>query len=143
MKFKLIVLIVFASFIFGCSLNNDTTEPIKTKTLYHLLNVQEGVAGVDDDYNLNEIIWFFDAENGILEVDNNNTDDTKADGLATGDYVFSTIEENNKQYLLIDNTEMGRIYVSNNNLIIDENDLSDGSGADGFVYSFGIQIVAE
>lgn len=143
MKFKFICFVVASFLFFSCSLENDANEPVPTKTLYHLVNVKGGIAGVDEDFEVNTIVWFFDTTTSTLEIDNNNSDSTKPDGLDTGDYSYSIIEANAKEYLVVDDNEIGSIYFDNSFLIIDENDLSNGTGADGFTYTFAVQIVAE
>ncbi|MCK5442788.1 MAG: hypothetical protein KAJ23_12935, partial [Maribacter sp.] len=68
-----------------------------------------------------------------LTVINNNTANTLYDGLDTGEYPYSILTKNKVLYLLINGQEFGGITLSQNELTLNQNELSTGSGADGFV----------
>jgi len=50
--------------------------------------------------------------------------------------LISILNDGNNTFLIIDGNEYGSITVLTNNLIIDQNLTSTGTGADGFIYSF-------
>jgi hypothetical protein len=142
MKFKLLIPL-FCFFIFtSCSVNRGDDVPTEQNTViqWNLINVRGGVAGVNHNFELGEIIWVFDDSNGILSIENNNTDDTLEDGFNSGNYTFYYIDDDFLNlYITIGDTEFGSITISENNLyfIINQNETStNGTGADGFIYLF-------
>tara|TARA_R110002050_G_scaffold5292_1_gene23914 strand:- start:17832 stop:18272 length:441 start_codon:yes stop_codon:yes gene_type:complete len=141
------ILIAFCSLITftNCSIDNNTNDIPKviTKTYWHLKNVSGGIAGVDNNFNLDDIIWQFNDLTGDLTVTNTNTDDTIEDALESGDYSFSVTTDNTDNYLIIDDNEYGSYIISETELIIDQNVTSSGSGADGFIYTFQRVLVVE
>ncbi|TYA89165.1 hypothetical protein [Seonamhaeicola marinus] len=143
MKRSILIIGVFFLLISSCSLENDNSNEPTQITLKHwnLINVSGGVAGVDVDFNVGDIIWNYDQFNNLLYVENSNTDDTLIDGLDTGTYDFYLIESNSKVYTILDVNEFGEIYTSETDttiLTINQNNLSTGSITDGFVYTFKI-----
>ncbi|WP_142783187.1 hypothetical protein [Changchengzhania lutea] len=126
----------------NCSLNDDSsTPPQQYDSLWHLTNVSGGISGVDEDYAVETIIWSFDDATLKLTVNNNNQDDSLEDGLDSDTYDFSILETDGKSYLLIDGNELGELIFSQTGMIIDGNKLSTGVGADGFIYTFQLQLV--
>ena len=127
----------------SCSVsNNDNDDPIEV-TLYHwnLINVSGGIAGVDNDFEVGDIVWNYDSFENLLYVENSNSDETIEDGLDSGVYEFSVFELNLNIYTLLEFDEFGEIYESETDdtiLIIDQNSLSNGAASDGFVYTFKI-----
>jgi len=77
----------------------------------------------------------FNELQGSLTVLNNNTNDVE-DGLDSGTYNYSLLDDGNNTFLIIDDNEFGGLIILNNNLTIDQNLTSTGTGADGFIYSF-------
>ena len=134
------ILITFLSFITlsSCSLdnnNNDVKQQVY-KTYWHLINVSGGFSGVDNDFELNKIIWSFNEEENELTVTNTNTEDLE-DGLDSGTYTYSVDEDDNKDlFLTINSNEFGNFTVSETQLIIDQNITTNGTGSDGFIYTF-------
>jgi hypothetical protein len=110
---------------------------------WNLVNVSGGVSGVDIDYNVGDIVWLFDEVNTKLTVTNTNTDDTLEDGLDSGTYPYSVINNSHDLFLSIDGTEFGSFTVSGNQLVIDQNITTSGTGADGYVYTFQKTTVIE
>ncbi|WP_242086585.1 hypothetical protein [Aestuariivivens sediminis] len=144
MKRPVIYLLILALSFTSCSLNTDTNDNQQSyKSLWHLRNVSGGVSGVNDDFELETIIWTFNEVDAILTVENNNTDDTKQDGLDTGTYSYSVIQEGSSTFLSVDGTEMGEVVVTQSSMVIDENETSGGPAADGFIYTFQRVLVAE
>lgn len=130
----------------NCNVNEDLPEQEAQnyRTEWHLLNVSGGVAGVNDDFEANTIIWIFDQENNSVNITNNNTDDTKQDGFDTGTYSFSSLESNDSFYMVINGDELGEYTFPNQQTLqIDENYKSDSDGTDGFIYTFGLVLVLE
>jgi hypothetical protein len=148
---KYISIIVLSCFFFltSCSVDNNNVTDDLPKEIevyqWHLLNVSVGFAGVDIDYAMETIIWVFNVDfnnNGSIQVQNNNTDDTLEDGLNSGTYAISIPAQNNKSYLFIESNEFGEVLTTTNeDLIIDQNSMSSGTGADGFIYTFKRKIV--
>ena len=144
MKLKSVILL-FISFTFlSCSLgdnNNNNNEVVLTQ--WNLIHVTGGIAGVDETFEIGDIIWFFDDTSGQLTVTNNNTDDTVQDGLDTGVYNYSFIDTGTNVFISINDIEFGALLIFSNNqqFNIDQNITSEGSGADGFLFTFEKSIV--
>ncbi|WP_282136209.1 hypothetical protein [Seonamhaeicola maritimus] len=143
MKTKILILVTVFLTLTSCSLSNDTNEGPIEVTLVHwnLINVTGGIAGVDNDFEVGDIVWNADEFNSMLAVNNSNPDDTIEDGLDTGTYDFVLFETGGDIFTVIDGDEFGKIYISetdNTLLIIDQNELSFGPQADGFIYTFKI-----
>ena len=139
------ILITFLSFITlsSCSLNNNDVKQQVYKSYWHLINVSGGFSGVDNDFELNKIIWSFNEEENELTVTNTNTEDLE-DGLDTGTYTYSVDEDDNKDlFLTINSNEFGNFTVSESQLIIDQNITTNGTGADGFIYTFKRVVILE
>ncbi|WP_242094998.1 hypothetical protein [Aestuariivivens sediminicola] len=145
MKYHIIYFLCLALCLSSCSLDTDTNNNQQSyKSLWHLVNVAGGISGVDDDFDLETIIWSFNDEDGILTVENNNTDITKADGLDSGTYSYLISVVDSENFIRIDDAEMGQLYFESQNvLVIDENETSTGPAADGFIYTFERELVAD
>jgi hypothetical protein len=129
------LMFIFLSVLFvtvSCSdTNDDIKDPIDGE--WHVANISGGFAGINDDYAHGAIIWNFDSQTSKLTVANNNTANTLYDGLDSGEYPYSILTKNKVLYLLINGQEFGGITLSQNELSFNQNELSTGSGADGFV----------
>ncbi|MDO5968744.1 hypothetical protein Q4Q35_02905 [Flavivirga aquimarina] len=139
MKRNLLIILTCFFVLTNCSLNDDNnSDDTVVFTTWHLTNVTGGLAGVDDTFDLKTIIWIFDGNNSVITVVNNNTDDTKVDGLDSGTYDFSIITEGDDEFLVVENNEMGLLTTTTTQsyLEIDENSTSEGDVADGFIYTF-------
>ncbi|MDO7171685.1 hypothetical protein [Mariniflexile sp. AS56] len=140
------ILIIFLSFLTltNCSTDNDDYYKEQVyRTYWHLINVSGGIAGVDNNFDLNKIVWTFDDETHTLTVSNTNTTDVE-DGFDTGEYTYSVTEDANKeQFLTIESNEFGHMTISETELIINQNMTTNGSGADGFMYTFKRVLVLE
>lgn len=139
------LLILFTCFFIftNCSIKNDNTTPDVVRVYYNLINVSGGIEGVDDYFELGTITWTFNDETGILTVVNENIDNTKQDGLDSGDYNYSVLNSGGNSFLIVDSNELGSLEYITNNLIINGNETSEGSGADGFIYTFSLTTVIE
>lgn len=135
MKRNLIVMLFFTIALTGCSLSNDD-DVIKVEILWNLTNVRGGIDGVNNNFEINDIIWSFDQETATLTVTNTNTDDSVEDGLDSGSYSYSITNDGTHFFLLINDTEYGSFTTSETELIIDQNITTSGTGADGFIYKF-------
>ena len=139
---KSIILVLSCFFIFSnCSLNDSESAPEQEIEYYwHLIQVTGGVAGVDERFDLNTIVWNFDDDTNILTVENNNTDDSIEDGFNAGTYSFSILDIDGTLYLIVDDEEIGSFNVNQSTFTLDTNKMSTGTGADGFIYLFQIDI---
>ena len=143
MKKYLLITLSSLFILTGCSINNNNPDPDPDPQIriihWNLVKTTGGIAGVNDSFPLETIIWTFDEVNLKLKVENNNTDDTKQDALDSGTYDYSVktvTEVKEKKFLNITGDEFGGFTVTTNQLVIDQNDMSEGSGADGFIYTF-------
>ncbi len=129
----------------SCSLKNDTDQDQQTyKSLWHLINVSGGVSGVNDSFSLGTIVWSFNETTLKLTIENDNTDDTKQDGWDSGTYDYLLDQTDSRDFLTISGTEVGElIFTSENNMIINENEKSTGTAADGLIYTLQRTLVAE
>ncbi|MBU3821433.1 hypothetical protein KO566_05125 [Flavobacteriaceae bacterium XHP0103] len=146
---KKIILITLLSFfsLTNCSLGNDTNENQQevVRVLWHLANVSGGINGVDNDFDINVVVWEFNEISKVLTVTNNNETPSLEDGLDTGTYPYYITEtgNGNEAFISLNNNEFGEIIVTNNTLVIDQNETSSGPAADGYIYTFSKQIIVE
>lgn len=147
MKFKImkksILIVLSCFFIFSnCSVNNsDSTPTQKVEYLWHLVNVTGGFSGIDEQFSVDTVVWVFNEDAKILTVENNNDDDSIEDGLDTGTYNYSVLAIDNITYLIVDDNELGSFTSDFETLTINQNIISTGSGADGFIYEFKREVV--
>lgn len=144
MKYYLIIACISFLTLTNCSLDSvNNTAPQVTKVLWHLKNVSGGIAGVDNDFPANKIIWEFKSENLTLIVSNGNTDDSIEDGLDTGTYSYSVKKVDNVEYLTINSNEVGSATFTNNDtvLTINQNETSTGPVADGYIFTFDKSVI--
>ncbi len=136
-----ILALVFVGFLtlVGCSTTDNAPAP-KEDILsgsWEVQNISGGFAGINDDYEAGIITWTFTTPTSKLEIINNND---KAgiiyDGLVSGEYDYSILTVSNKQYLEINGQEFAGISISNGQLLLDQNQISTGTGADGFQLLF-------
>lgn len=128
-----IVLTILFLIIAGCSKNTDKSGIIPLNGRWNLVNVSGGFAGIDEEFEEGTIVWNFETATGTLTVENNNTSDALYDGLPSGSYTYSILSDDKNLFLYIDNIESGAIIISLGQLVLDQNVLSNGSGADLFV----------
>lgn len=143
---KRIVLILLTCFFVlnSCSIDDNNNSVESFSSLWHLIEVTGGLAGINDQFELETVVWSFDESNLLLTVENNNTDETKQDILDSGTYDYSIITQDGQDYLVIDNIELGHIFFSaQDKLTIDENETSNGPVADGFIYTFQRTLIIE
>lgn len=130
MEIRSILFVFGLLFIFGC--NNDQLEP--SQQIYghwNLINKSGGLAGINCTYELNEQTWTFE-ERVVTIVDHTNNTGALCESFFEGAYSYTVQEIENKQFLLLEEDNLGRIVIANNELTIDQNAL----GTDGFVHRF-------
>ena len=141
MKIKILIA-VFCLTMMHCSLNDSEVPPIVQVIEWHLINVNGGVSGINETFEPETIIWIFNDATGVLTVENTNEDDSKEDGLASGSYSYSIANVSNNSFITINSNELGEIaFTSENKITIDQNSTSEGSGADGFIYTFTRKLI--
>jgi len=126
-----ILLLILAT---NCQNSDDTLN--HTDILYgswNLKNISGGITGINNDFESQLIFWSFNSDNSILTVTNNNSDTTINDGLETGTYKYLIQATNGQSFLFINDSEFGNITIFGNELIINQNIITDGNGADGFI----------
>ena len=142
MKKSILIVLSCCFLLSNCSVNNSTSSsPQNVKYFWHLINVTGGIAGVDWEFNVNTIVWDFDADAGTLTVENNNTDDNIEDGLDSGIYEYYEISTDNVTYLVVDDIELGSLEIVNNQLKINQNEMTTGTVSDGYIYTFQVEII--
>ncbi len=150
MKIKFLIPIISLLLVFSCSTNDDNNlldlEPQEVQIYqWHLTNVSGGVAGIDIDFEMDTVIWVFNVDfvgSGSLQVQNNNTDNSLEDGLDTGTYSVSIPVYDTQSILFVDGDEFaGVVTPTEEDLVINQNITSNGTGTDGFIYTFKREIV--
>lgn len=91
---------------------------------WKLIQVQGGFAGFNDEFEPGVITWTFNNITNTITVVNNNNDPTLHDVLPTGIYNFHVDLSANPvqcdQALFIDDTEMGCVQITEDNLIVSQ-----------------------
>lgn len=136
-KTVILVFLLGIGLLTGCSDDTDITPPAPSLNgTWHLKNLSGGIAGINEHYPNGTITWNFDSRNQTIIIVNNNQSSTRII-FDSGTYNYSIIEVNKQQYLQINSEEYGGLTLSTNNLLtIDQNEISWGVGADGFVLNF-------
>ena len=128
---KLSLLIILGITLFTSCNNDDSTESESIIGIWNVKNISGGIAGIEDEYETGIITWAFN--NQTLIVENNDTQGNIYSGFESGTYNYSATKINGINYIIIDNSEYGGYTLSNNNLIINQNETTSGSGSDGFM----------
>ena len=118
--------------VFLTSCKSDDTA--STNDIWNLVNISGGFAGIDKNFDTGEIIWTFNEQNSALVIEKNTQEPFIGINEGTYSYVIENIS--GVTYLSLDNIERGSYAISQNQLIIDENKSSTGSGADRYVFMF-------
>jgi len=124
-SFLLICLVVLLT-----SCKSDDTD--STNDIWNLVNISGGFAGIDKNFDTGKIIWTFNEENSTLVIEKNTQEPFI--GINEGTYFYVIENIDGATYLNLDNIERGSYAISQNQLIIDENKSSTGSGADRYVF---------
>ncbi|ASO05052.1 hypothetical protein [Arenibacter algicola] len=117
----------------GCSTDNAHEKNDKLGGTWSLINVSGGFAGIDEDFEKEAIVWKFDTKDGTLIVANNDGSNAINNGLPTGTYTYSVLQEKDLFYLEVNDKEIGEIVIDKSQLVLDQNSTTMGNGADGFV----------
>ena len=117
----------------GCSTDNAHEKNDKLGGTWSLINVSGGFAGIDEDFEKEAIVWKFDTKDGTLIVANNDGSNAINNGLPTGTYTYSVLQEKDLFYLEVNDKEIGEIAIDKSQLVLDQNSTTMGNGADGFV----------
>ena len=129
---KLSLLMILGIVLFtNCNNDDDSTESESIIGTWNVKNISGGIAGIEDEYETGTITWAFNNE--ILTVENNDTQGNIYSGFESGTYSYSATEINGINYIIIDNAEYGGYTLSNDDLTINQNETTSGSGADGFI----------
>lgn len=138
MKTYKILLLFSLTVFFNCSLGNDmtTNSTPQINITWHLSQTTGGIEGVNDQFETGTVVWTFYESTGSLYVENQNTDTTKQDFLASGTYSYTIDKVGEQQFITIDGVEYGEIIITDNDFTINENMKSTGEESDGFVYTF-------
>tara|TARA_R110002049_G_scaffold90966_2_gene227403 strand:+ start:547 stop:966 length:420 start_codon:yes stop_codon:yes gene_type:complete len=131
--YGLIRFLVLIFVLHGCSTESTPEKKDKVSGTWNLMNVSGGFAGVDEYFEKGKIIWEFDTKDGTLLVTNNDESGALYNGLPTGTYAYSILQGKDQDYLQLNDKEVGGIDVAKSQLVLDQNNTSSGSGADGFV----------
>ena len=128
---NIILLLMLACLFTNCKKTKESTASLEGT--WDLVNLSGGIIGVDCNYDPGVITWTFDGDK-IIVNDNNISTSCMGVGLGTGSYSYSIFESNGGQFLFLDDAEFGGIMLLINELIVDQNNLSTGNGADGFLF---------
>ncbi len=107
---------------------------------WNAVKTSGGIAGFSCDYQEGELVFTFDSEDNLTII--NNILNTSAIcggqeiGISVEDHKYGVLDSNDKKYLLVDDNELGEIVVSSNEFTLNQNNSSNGTGADGFFLSF-------
>lgn len=131
-----LTLLLGIAFFVGCTDDIHTSPQDQSLNgTWKLINLSGGFAGLDENYPSGTITWTFNSHNQTLIIDNNQPT-SKSFIFDSGTYNYSIIEMNTQKYLKIDNEEYGELTILSHELIIDQNKISNGVGADGFIMKF-------
>ena len=130
---KLCVLILLTSIFSNCNDIEDSVE--ETLIVWNLKNISGGFSGVSEDFESGLITWGF-SDNGVLTIAVDDSEENRYTDLASGTYDYFIEEIDSVSYLFINNNEYGSFTVLDDELVIDGNDMSLGSGSDFFVLQF-------
>jgi len=129
-----VVLGLFVVFV-GCS-DDDEPQADPLDGAWSIINISGGFAGIDDDYTQGDIVWNFDTISSEIGVQNNNPTNTIYDGLDSDEYPYTILTVGKDKYLQINGQEFGRMSITQYMMTLNQNCLSTGNGADGFVLLF-------
>ena len=122
----ILLLTVFTS----CNTNDDSTELPTLPISWNLTRVTGGFAGVDETFPRGLITWSFNSETNMLTVVNNNDNEASNDMFDSGTYPYSVQTTETGDILTVNEIEIGKISVTQNQLNIDQ------QSVDGFMLTF-------
>ncbi len=139
MKLKILTLLVCFIAFTNCSLDSTSEDIQQYDVFFHLSNVNGGISGINENYSKNQVVWSFFLEtniSGTLTVVNTISDESAETGLTSGTYDFYFENDNENVFIFINDVEIGSIVFYNEEMIIDQNIKTTGTGSDGYVYTF-------
>lgn len=129
-------LVVGAALLISCSDDAGVIpQEANLNGTWNLKNLSGGFAGLNENYANGTITWTFNPQNQTIIIDNNQPA-SEPFIFESGTYNYTVTVVNNQKYLNIDSDEYGGLTISTNSLTIDQNKISWGVGADGFILSF-------
>lgn len=132
MKLRILIPFFIIGFLAGCQKDDPTFFGAALEGTWSLINISGGFVGTNCDIPEGIVVWTF--SDSQVEMENNDpSGEAPCSGVLTGAFSYSILEQNSKHFLLIDGNERGRINLEGNELTINQNEFSTGSGADGFV----------
>jgi hypothetical protein len=136
MRIRKLCSLIILSLVFFTNCNSDdgSNQSETLNGIWNVKNISGGFAGIDDDYDAGIVTWTFN--NQVITIKNNESQGNIYSGFESGTYTYSINEVNGNNYITINNAEYGGCTLSINNLTIDQNQSSSGSGADGFMLQF-------
>ncbi len=134
---KFIITILCFITLTACSNSDNEPKDDILSGIWNVQNISGGFVGMNQDFEEETITWTFNASDSKLTVVNNNVlVDVIYDGLDSGSYPYSIIEVDDESFLEINGQEFAGISFANSQLLLDQNKMSTGTGADGFVLLF-------
>ena len=128
---NLIILLAISIATISCKEDDSNLEVIPTFEelgVWHLVNVNGGLAGVQSFFEPGTITWdFVDTQ---VTITNTNTDDSLVDLFESGVYAFSVGFENGHKTLTVDELNLGALEISPDILNVDQRVV------DGFQFIF-------
>jgi len=129
------IVFFLALLVVSCNDDDDDSQhhtDLMLDVSWSLVNVSNGFAGVDNDFEIGIITWNFNSNNFELTVTNSNITNVIYDGFSSGTYDYEVLTSTEEDDLLIINTfSYGITALSATQLILDE-----GVAADGFLLTF-------
>lgn len=157
MKSKLFILSFLLVFPFvGCKVkkenkNGKTTEKTEKeiaktekdagntilKGTWFLVQSTGGFAGTNAEIPHGDVKWTFSNQGSMVTVENNFQGEAMTYTIIkSGKYDYSVVNNDGKSYLFLAGKELGEFHIENDRLIINENKMSNASGADRFIVQF-------
>lgn len=134
---KFIVTILCFITLTACSNSDNEPKDDILSGVWNVKNISGGFVGMNQTFENETITWTFNSADSKLNVVNDNIlVDVIYDGLDTGSYSYSIIKIDDESFLEINGQEFAGISFTNGQLQLDQNKISTGSGADGFVLLF-------
>lgn len=135
---KIHIIIFFISFSFFTCSEDEVLIKDQIVGSWELVSISGGLGGFNCEYKAGEIIWLFDAN--AIKVEKNTVFSTNCDNKQSGSYSYTIVTDDDTNFLFFNSADIGQVSVITSdeveNLTINGNELSTGSGADGFLYTF-------
>ena len=117
---------------FGCQENQvSPSAATSEKGTWRLEKISGGFAGLDEEI-LDLVTWHFDPDTQTMTV--TYAAGIKFGGLDAGSYQYEVNDIGSSKYMVLDDSEFGGMSIVGDQLSIDQNMRSGGTGADGFVF---------